>query len=98
MILSGEVPPRLSALAIHPLVDVAKPATVRVLHCATCHRRAEEFENLGVKLRCSVIRQVDNVGKDQVGSGHGTEKRGFVETHQSVESIVGVSCEKIIKG
>jgi hypothetical protein len=36
--LNSKVPPRLSALAIHPLVEEANPATVRVLHRTTRHR------------------------------------------------------------
>lgn len=98
MSLSKEVPPRLLSLAIHLIIVKANPATVRILHLTTRHRRAEEFENRGSELGCTVFGQVDDVGKYLFGSNGGTEERELVETHQSVESIIDVSCEKIIKG
>lgn len=98
MSLSKKVPPRLLSVPIHLIVVKANPATVPVLHCTTRHGRAEEFENRGSKLGCTVRGQVHDVGKYQFRGQGGTEERGLIETHQSVESIIDVSCEKIIKG
>lgn len=96
---SGKVvPPRPLSPAINLVVVKANGMMVRIFHHTTRHRRAEQFENPIAEVRSSVVGQVDNVGKYLFRHGGGTEERGLEEAHQSGDSIVVVSCEKIIKG
>lgn len=74
------------------------PEAVLVLHHSTAHGILQKLKHSSEGIKVDTARHLSNVHDDLVRERLVAEKRSRIKTHKRIESILIVSCEKIIKG
>ena len=96
--MSSRHPISLLRLVMRAVELNPSPQAVLLLHHATAHGELQKLKHSSKRVKGDTARHLSNVHDDLVRERLGAEKSSRKITHKRIESILIVSCEKIIKG